>query len=226
MQSELFLESQFAVLYLPADEGKNFPELLLFDEQLIQGSGSKQARSGYRRFLDRIKERYDQIACESFAGDRFVRRLRDFKKMTVFLNGPIEPAVVKQRLKQMLRDRSYHHLRWLVIDLLLLPVSLLAMPLPGPNLWGYYLLVRVYTHWKAYRSASQTTLDDLDVRINPRATEVADSFQQNKDVRSVLQELRQKYGLRALQEHKFIPHTAVLKDLWLNRKNKPASADC
>src|SRR6185369_2833646 len=107
---------------------------------------------------NKVKERYERIACEAFAGDRFLRRLRSFRKITVSLNRPIDPVEVRAKLMKMLRDRSYHHLRWLMIDLVLLPLSLFIAVIPGPNVIGYYLLFRVFSHWMSYRSASQTRL--------------------------------------------------------------------
>lgn len=206
MQSEAVVQDpQSAVLYFTPQEGKDSPELLLFEERLIEDPNRKLTPEKSRTFWSRWRGRYDQFALETFAGDRFIRKLRHLKRITILLNKPIEPVVVKQRLKQMLKDRSYHHLRWLVADALLLPVTLLIMPLPGPNVWGYYLLYRVYSHWKSYRSASQTKLEDLDVQVSSQAREVSEYVSRNRDIRSALSELRVKYGLRALQEHQLIP---------------------
>jgi hypothetical protein len=107
----------------------------------------------------------------------------------------------------------------LIVDILLLPLSLLAMPIPGPNLIGYYLLFRVYSHWKAYRSASRTRLDEVDVQVSQQADEVRAALRSSKDVRTALSELRSKYGLRALQEHEFIPQLAAFKEAWLHFKH-------
>jgi hypothetical protein len=210
-----------AVLYFSPKEGSGSPELLLFEQSLIEDSaGAGKLSDKKRGFLERWRERYEHFAVEKFAGDRFIRKLRHLKKITILLNKPVEPAIVKQRLNQILRDRSFHHLRWLVADTLLLPVTLLVMPLPGPNVWGYYLLFRVYSHWKSYRSASQTKLEDVDVQVSNHAQEVNDYVRANIDIRSALHELRMKYGLRALQERQFIPASAFLYEGWSHLKRK------
>ena len=108
---------------------------------------------------------------------------------------------------KMLRDRSYHHLRWLMIDLVLLPLSLFIAVIPGPNVIGYYLLFRVFSHWMSYRSASQTRLDDLHVCVDDRAREVSAILKKTSDLKTGLIQLRQKYGLRALQEQQFLPQS-------------------
>ncbi len=198
-----------ARLYLSAEEDSQSPELLFFEEEIIHDSSWRKASEKGRQLWERIKERYERVACEAFAGDRFVRRLRSFKKITVALNRPVAPAEVRAKLKRMIRDRSYHHLRWMFIDLLLLPPSLFIMVIPGPNLIGYYLLFRVFSHWQSYRSASQTQLDQVDVCVDHRAQEVSALLKKTKDLKTGLIELRQKYGLRALQEHQFIPQSML-----------------
>jgi hypothetical protein len=212
-----------SILYLAPEQDE--PELLLFDENFITEHTWKQKASEKgREFFEKAKARYEQLTCDLFAGDRFVRRLEGFRKITVLLNQPIDPAVIRNRMKVMMRDRSYHHLRWLIVDILLLPLSLLAMPIPGPNLIGYYLLFRVYSHWKAYRSASKTRLDEVDVQISQQADEVRAALRSSKDVRTALSELRTKYGLRALQEHEFIPQRLAIREAWLRFKNSFGSS--
>ncbi|MCI0411481.1 mitochondrial K+-H+ exchange-related family protein [bacterium] len=200
-------EIRVAWLYLSAEEDPQTPDLLFFEEQIIHEPGWKKASDKGRELWQRLKQRYERVACEAFAGDRFVRRLRSFRKVTVALNRPIDPAEVRMKLKRMLRDRSYHHLRWLFIDLALLPLSLFIMVVPGPNVIGYYLLFRVFSHWKSYRSASQTDMDQVDICIDDRAQEVSAFLRKAKDLKTGLLELREKYGLRALQEHQFVPQS-------------------
>jgi hypothetical protein len=212
-----------SILYLAPEQ--NEPELLLFDEGfIIEPNWKQKASEKGRQFFEKAKARYEQVTCDLFAGDRFVRRLERFRKITVLLNQPIDPAVIQNRMKAMMRDRSYHHLRWLIVDVLLLPLSLLAMPIPGPNLIGYYLLFRVYSHWKAYRSASKTRLEEVDVQVSKQADEVRAAVRSSKDIRTALSELRTKYGLRALQEHEFIPQRAAFREAWLHFKNSLRSS--
>lgn len=206
-QQDFSAENSIAKLYLSAEEDEKIPELLFFEEQMIQDSSWKKASEKSRELWHKIKERYDRIACEAFADDRFLRRLRSIRTITVGLNRPIDAAEVRIRLKRMLRDRSYHHMRWLIIDLLLLPLSLFVMVLPGPNLIGYYLVFRVFSHWKSYRSASMTRLDHLDVCVDDRALEVSALLNKTSDLKASLLELRQKFGLRALQEKDFVPQS-------------------
>lgn len=206
-QPILSVDQSVARLYLTADEDAKNPELLFFEETILHEKRWRKASNRGRQLWQQLKERYERISCEAFAGDRFVRKLRSFGRITVALNRPIEPSVVRAKITRMIRDRSYHHLRWLIIDSLLLPLSLFIMVLPGPNVIGYYLLFRIFSHWKSYRSAAQARLDQVDVCVDDRAQEVSAFLRKAKDLKSGLIELRQKFGLRALQENQFVPHS-------------------
>ena len=60
-------------------------------------------------------------------------------------------TLIKRTLQ---RDYTRHRV-WLVADSLLLIVSTVLMPLPGPNLVAYYFAFRVTGHWLSMRGASQ-----------------------------------------------------------------------
>jgi Mitochondrial K+-H+ exchange-related len=211
-------EESPTLFYFPAMEVEHTPELVFFEEKSIKESSWRKASEKGRQLWERLRERFEIYSIELFATDRFIRRLHAFKKIKVVLNRPIDPAIVKESLKRIIRDRSYHHLRWMLVDLILLPFSVFLMPIPGPNVIGYYLLYRTYSHWKSYRSASSARLEDVDVHVTDSAREVGSLFQKNLDIKSILKELRQKYGLRALQEGQFLSQGNAIKDMWRRRK--------
>lgn len=211
------LPAACTTVYFVPSENAN-PELLLFEEKLVLGTTWRRSGETGRKWRQQLRDWYEKYSIDLFAPDRFVRKLIDLKRITVLLRSPIDPFLVRERLRKIVRDRKYHHLRWMIIDILLLPVSLLAVPLPGPNIFGYYLLFRVYSHWKSYHSASRAQFEAVDVEVSHKATEVETVLRGTADVKTALQQLRQKYGLRALQEERFIPHSEVFKEMWSRLK--------
>jgi len=55
----------------------------------------------------------------------------------------------------LLRHARRHHLRWLVVDLLLLIISGILALVPGPNVLAYYFMFRVFGHLQSWRGAKQ-----------------------------------------------------------------------
>lgn len=212
------------IVYFNPKEG-DAPEILLFEEKTVRaGKWRRIASEKSKEWWARTRQKMEHFTSDMFAADRFVHRLKGLKKMTVLLNRPIEPSVVRDRIRSIFRDRSYHHLRWLIVDALLLPVSVLLVPLPGPNLVGYYLIYRVYSHWRSWRSAKNACLEQIDVHVSNEAQEVTDLLRA-KDIRTALHEVHSKYGLRALQEHEFIPQRSLLKEAFRRMKISLAQED-
>jgi hypothetical protein len=52
----------------------------------------------------------------------------------------------------MVRDRD-RHLRWLVIDTVLMVLSAALVIVPGPNVLGYFFAFRVVGHYLSWRGA-------------------------------------------------------------------------
>lgn len=210
------------VFYFEAED-KNSPELLLFSEDSIKDSKWKRASQKGRRIWQSMKYKFEQYSIEAFASDRFIWKMHTLHNLRILLNKPIDPAVVRARLRTILKDRSDRHLRWLIIDSLLLPLTFFTMFLPGPNVWFFYLIFRIYAHWKSYRSAATANVDSARIDISNDAEEVNAFIRKSKDIRTALTDIRGKYGLRALQEHQFIPQTQTFKNAWksLGKKLTP-----
>jgi len=58
-------------------------------------------------------------------------------------------------IRRMLQSDYRRHRVWLVVDSLLLILSGVLMPLPGPNIVAYYFAFRVVGHWLSMRGAAQ-----------------------------------------------------------------------
>jgi hypothetical protein len=64
-----------------------------------------------------------------------------------------EQAIAIMRAS-MVRDRD-RHLRWLVIDTVLMLLSAALVIVPGPNVLGYYFAFRVVGHYLSWRGAKK-----------------------------------------------------------------------
>ena len=75
-----------------------------------------------------------------------LRKLRHATHLTIHHPARIQGEQVKQQWTEFL-NRRFRKSAWsLVIYLVLCPLSLIAMPLPGPNLLGYWFVYRAICH--------------------------------------------------------------------------------
>lgn len=71
-------------------------------------------------------------------------------------------------IKAMLKHDADRHLRWVIIDLLLLAASAPLMLVPGPNVLAYYFTFNVVGHFLAMRGARRG-LGKIPWRLVPTA---------------------------------------------------------
>lgn len=66
-----------------------------------------------------------------------------------------------------LGGRKRHHLVWLLVNLLLSPVSLLLAPLPGPNFLGYWFVYRAACHTLALIGVQRARGKEVETSLVP-----------------------------------------------------------
>jgi hypothetical protein len=105
--------------------------------------------------MHRLQVRGVRWIAERVAEQRLLWRLRGQTAVRAFFPAGIDPAAAHATIRANLERDSRRHLRWLVIDTVGGLFSLLLMPLPGPNVLGYYFAFRIVGHLLAIRGARQ-----------------------------------------------------------------------
>ena len=111
--------------------------------------GSPEGRLA--RWRDRIVSRL----AETIAEQRTLWALRDQESVVLRCPSSLESARVRTILDALLAHARRHHLRWLIIDLILFIASGILFFLPGPNLVAYYIAFRLVGHLQSWRGARQ-----------------------------------------------------------------------
>ena len=106
-------------------------------------------------FFARLKARTLRWAAEWIAEQRLLWQLRKQREALLFHPDDLTGAQAHQLLTRSLQRDWERHRFWLVIDSLGLVGSGLLILLPGPNVIGYYFLVRTAGHYFSLRGARQ-----------------------------------------------------------------------
>jgi hypothetical protein len=91
----------------------------------------------------------------------------------------------RQIVMTLLGHARRYHLRWLIVDLLLLTISGILALVPGPNLLAYYFAFRVVGHlqsWRGARQGAQTTVWTFEP--DPGLTELGSLVDLPRDARA------------------------------------------
>jgi hypothetical protein len=127
------LRQKFAAMLRKAEEG----------EEEDESSG----------FLARGQARMMAWVAERIAEQRLLWNLRSHSAAVLTHPDDLRFDEVEQMVQQSLRADYRRHMRWLVVDTLLLIASGVFFFVPGPNLIGYYFAFRVVGHWLSMRGA-------------------------------------------------------------------------
>jgi len=103
--------------------------------------------------LQRVQRRLMGLVAERIAERRLLWHLRRADQVTAHLPSDMSEDDALQAIRKMLKSDGDRHLRWLIVDLLLLAASAPLMFFPGPNIVAYYFTFNVVGHFLAMRGA-------------------------------------------------------------------------
>jgi len=116
--------------------------------------------------LARLKARTMRWAAEWIAEQRLLWQLRGKDAACLVYPEDIVEAQARELLKRSLQRDWERHRFWLVIDSVGLIASAALVLVPGPNVLGYYFLVRTVGHYLSLRGARQG-LTGVTWSVNP-----------------------------------------------------------
>ncbi len=160
-------------------------------------------------FVARWQKKSMRWIVERAAEQRLLWHLRTATEVTLVAPGDLPEGQAEAILRLGLKRDSDRHLRWFVVNLLGLIVSIATILVPGPNVLGYYFTFTTVGHMLAWRGAQQglrkvqwrveSSADLTDVRV---ALALAAPARDDR-----LQELAHRLGLRHLAA--FVARLAV-----------------
>ena len=136
-------------------------------------------------FLSRVRRRIMGFVIERIAEQRLLWHLRRASEVCARIPADMSEAEAERIIRAMLKKDADHHLKWLLIDLALLLVSIPLIVIPGPNIPGFYFTFQVVGHFLSWRGAKRGLSD------------VRWTFKPSED----LAELRQVMTLAPSQRH-------------------------
>jgi hypothetical protein len=103
----------------------------------------------------RLRKRVLRWTAERIAEQRLLWHLRKQTEARLVHPADLTPDEARRALRRALHRDADRHLRWLVLNSLLLIASAALAILPGPNVIGYYFMFRVVGHYLSLRGARQ-----------------------------------------------------------------------
>lgn len=106
-----------------------------------------------RTWSHRVKEYVLRWLAEKIAEQRLLWRLRRESEVRLIFPDDLSGDAAMAIVRRMVQRDADRHLRWLIIDGLVLVLTGPAAIIPGPNLLAYYFGFRVVGHYLSMRGA-------------------------------------------------------------------------
>jgi hypothetical protein len=103
--------------------------------------------------LQRAKRRMMRYVVERIAEQRLLWHLRNVDAATVHVPSDMSADDALKVIKTKFKSDADRHLRWMLVDLVLLAASAPLMFVPGPNIVAYYFTFGLVGHFLAMRGA-------------------------------------------------------------------------
>jgi hypothetical protein len=185
----------------------------LFYNERVEDSTDDARRERARAWIERQYRRFRKSvrAAENGVGARFrrlerwlegrispeetlLRRLRHASTIELVYPSAMAEGEAQKLWRGYLARQRRAHLKWFVIDLLIAPLTLLLMPLPGPNIIGYWFIYRALCHLLAVIGARRAMKAPLELVaadiLNPKAKQGDEEW---------MRELADACGLKGLR---------------------------
>lgn len=159
-------------------------------------------RSSERGIGPHLHRAWEWLRRRAHRDEPFLRRLRSAASLAVFYPASLGEPVARARWASYLNQNRSRHLFWLIANILVCPFTLLLVPLPGPNVIGFWFLYRSIAHLLALlgvlRARSrriETTFYPL-AELDPEPGETASAW---------IGRIGNRYGLKCLPEGPEVP---------------------
>jgi hypothetical protein len=135
-------------------------------EAARHGASARRAARAPRTFRRRVTDRVVCWLAEKIAEQRLLWHLHRQRTVKALYPDDMTEAGAIEELRRILAEDAQRHGRWAVAHAIGAAVSLLLVPLPGPNLLGYYFTFRLVGHYLS-RGGAVNGLDRVEWHFQP-----------------------------------------------------------
>ncbi len=126
----------------------------------------------------------------------------DENKIQILYSGQLNEKKIRTKFYFFLQRQRTKHILLLIGETLLLPISGLAVLLPGPNVFFGVLALLMITHWRAFRGISRLLKKKYEFISSPLLEEwdIALESKKMENFPKILDKISKKYDLSNIHQ--------------------------
>jgi hypothetical protein len=152
-------------------------------------------KAGHEYYM-RLEDRIDPM-------ERVLKAIACSTELNLYYSQSADETVIRSRFVSMLRKQRIKHMFWLCIDsvigsIVVLFTPILA-PIPGPNVFFYYPALRVLSHYRALRGATQALVSmPIEFRSLPDLAGLEENLRTPRFDRATIRLFAERMQIRGL----------------------------
>ncbi len=153
------------------------------------------------RVLKSAHEYYVKLEDRLDPVERVLKAIVGSSELVVHFGPSLKEDEARSRFRNLLRRQRMKHTFWLILDAAFAPLTLLLAPVPGPNVIGYYPLLRFLSHYRAIRG-STSALVSMPVQFKslPDLSSLEENLQTPRFDRDAVQGFSKRLQIRGLDQ--------------------------
>jgi hypothetical protein len=160
--------------------------------------------SRFKKLWELAKKKLTLLPQRSLRQEQAFGNILKFKKdkIRIFYSGTPDQKKMKTKFYFFLQRQRTIHILLLVGEILLLPISVLAVFLPGPNVFFGVLALLMITHWQAFRGINKTLKKNFEFISSPLLSEweQAQESKQEKHFAKIFKKIEKEFHLDNIQK--------------------------
>lgn len=105
----------------------------------------------------RMRRAWEWLHRRTSPDESLLRHLRSATAIEIFHPATITQEETRAAWGKYLASRQRRHIWWFIINFLISPLTILLVPIPGPNIIGYWFVYRAVCHFLALLGIRQAT---------------------------------------------------------------------
>ena len=135
--------------------------------------------------------------------ERVLKAMGSSASLTVYHSTRVDESTAQSRFRSLLRKQRIKHSFWLSIDsvftLVVIALTPILAPIPGPNVFFYFPALRLLSHWAAIRgTASALGSVPIQFKSLPDLSGLEENLQTESVDRSLIHNLMERLQIRGL----------------------------
>jgi hypothetical protein len=160
--------------------------------------------SRFKDLWELAKKKLTLLPQKSLKQEQAFGNILKFKqdKIQIFYSGIPDQKKMKTKFYFFLQRQRTKHILLLVGETLLLPISGLAILLPGPNVFFGVLALFMITHWQAFRGINKTLKKNFEFISSHLLSEweQAQESKQEKHYAKIFEKIEKEFHLDNIQK--------------------------